>query len=97
MLTQSVIEHIDSLVRLAPIAAPPAPVEPPFGAKLNVLLGWLLWIAILGCTAGVIITGAKMAFAWRSGGDANVGQLGWVMVGCILVGTASGIANALVH
>jgi hypothetical protein len=70
--------------------------EPPFGAQLKQLAGWLLWIATLACVAGVIITGARMAIAFRGGGDANVVQLAWVLFACILVGGATGIANIFV-
>ena len=84
------------------LAAPKAPVppvgtgNPPFGGKISTLLGWLRWLVLVACIAGIFITGGRMAIAWRGGNDANVAQLGWVMLGCILVGTASQIVGALI-
>ena len=59
------------------------------------LLGWVLWLATAACVVGVLVTGARMAIAYRGGGDANVAQLGWVLLGCVLIGTATSIVNAL--
>ncbi|GAA0710896.1 hypothetical protein Drose_24895 [Dactylosporangium roseum] len=67
----------------------------PFEGKIQQLMGWVYWIATAACVVGVIITGAKMAISWRGGNDANVAQLGWVLFGCILVGGAVNIVNAM--
>jgi len=72
-------------------------VDPPAALKggLMKLAGWLMWIATLACGAGVIITGVRIAVAFRGGGDANIVQLAWVLFACVLIGGASGIANAV--
>jgi hypothetical protein len=83
------------------LAAPKIPkvdegATPPFSKKLEELLGWLEWLVLFACVAGFMVTGGRMALAWRSGGEANLAQLGWVMVGCVLVGGATGIVKQLV-
>ena len=101
------VDQVDTCVRALTgtvshvLAAPKIPpvdtgAEPPFNHKLSTLLGWLQWLVLFACIAGFMITGGRMALAWRSGGEANLAQLGWVMVGCVLVGGATGIVKALV-
>jgi hypothetical protein len=80
---------------LAVQAPVPGTDKPPFEKGIIKLLGWVLWIATAACVGGVLVTGAKMAMAWRGGGDSNVAQLGWVLLGCVLLGTATSIVNAL--
>lgn len=77
-------------------ATQPKPKAPPFGDELQTLVNWLSFVAILACVVGVVVTGARMAIAWRGGGEANVAQLGWVLFGCILIGTAASLVNSFV-
>jgi hypothetical protein len=102
-LIDSILGQIHHLANAVPDLGTydiPNPVSktPPGGLdkKILDLLGYLLWGATAACVVGVIFVGARMALAHRGGNDANVGQLGWVLLGCILVGTASGIVNALI-
>jgi hypothetical protein len=75
---------------------PPAPPAGDVGADIQTVIGWVMWLAIAACVAGIIITAARMAIAHRRGGDADVAQLGWVLGACILIGSAAAIVNAFV-
>lgn len=77
----------------AKAAAPPGEA----GANLTEILGWATWIAMGVCVLGVVIAGGTMAVAHRGGGGGeSASRLGWVAAGCVVVGSASGIVNALV-
>ena len=98
------VSQIDSMAQLAPhkittflAGVPPVKsTPPPFSGALMMLAGWLLWIATLACSVGVVITGIRIVISFRGGGDANIAQLAWVLFGCILVGGASGIVNQFI-
>jgi len=71
--------------------------QPPGAGKLTDILGWATWIAMGVCVLGVVIAGGTMAVAHRGGGGGeSASRLGWVAAGCVVVGSASGIVNALV-
>ena len=74
----------------------PAPVQPPGTAGLLTVLGWGAWLVTLACIGGIFAVAGKMAFAHRRGeGSEAVGQLGWVMGGCVLIAAAGPIVNVL--
>ena len=74
----------------------PVPVQPPGTAGLLTVLGWGAWIVTLACIGGIFAVAGKMAFAHRRGeGSEAVGQLGWVMGGCVLIAAAGPIVNVL--
>jgi hypothetical protein len=83
---------------LIPTIDQPGQVQPPgqIGADVNRVLGWVMWLAVTACVAGIIITAARMAIAHRRGGDSDVAQLGWVLGACVLIGSAAFIVNQLV-
>jgi len=83
---------------VVPMIDQPDQVQPPggIGADVNRVLGWVMWLAVAACVAGIIITAARMAIAHRRGGDADVAQLGWVLGACVLIGSAAMIVNSLV-
>ncbi len=56
-------------------AKQPTPKALPFGDELQTLVNWLSFVAILARVVGVVVAGARMAIAWRGGGEANVAQL----------------------
>lgn len=95
-LIVSQADTLHSLVSDVLAVDQPTVKNPPFIGKFNKLLGWFMWGATTACMVGVIITGARMAIAYRGGNDANVSQLGYILFGCILVGTAAQIVNAFV-
>jgi hypothetical protein len=76
----------------------PNPTAPPGGDKLQTLLNWGAWIAALVCLGGVLVAAGVMAWSHSRGMGGNEGttRLGWAMVGCIIVGSASAIVGALV-
>jgi len=74
----------------------PAPLQPPGTAGLLTVLGWGAWLVTLACIGGIFAVAGKMAFAHRRGeGSEAVGQLGWVMGGCVLIAAAGPIVNVL--
>jgi hypothetical protein len=83
---------------LIPQIDQPGQVTPPgqIGADVTRVLGWVMWLAVTACVAGIIITAARMAIAHRRGGDADVAQLGWVLGACVLIGSAAAVVNMLV-
>jgi predicted metal-binding membrane protein len=69
---------------------------PPGSGQIQKVVNWLTWIAMMICTMGVIIAGAMMAIGQRRGeGGEHAARLGWVLAGCIAIGAASGLVNAL--
>lgn len=70
---------------------------PPGSSAIEKVLTWVLWLVTAACIGGVLMAGGKMAIAGRQGGGAEHAQgLLWVLGGCILVGSASGITAALI-
>lgn len=83
----------------APRDGVPVPVAtaPPGADKIDKVLGWGLWVAIAVAVGGVLVVAGKMAISHRRGeGGEHASGLGWVLVACILMGSASGIVKAFV-
>jgi peptidoglycan/LPS O-acetylase OafA/YrhL len=75
----------------------PQGAPPPGSEKLLKILNWAAWIATAAAVAGVFIVGAMMAVQHQHGrGGEHGAKLTWVMAGCVLIGSASGIVGALV-
>lgn len=72
--------------------------EPPPGSdKFLTILQWGAWIGLGICVIGVIIAGASMAVQHRHGGGGeHATRLGWVMAGCVVVGSSSALVGALI-
>lgn len=65
--------------------------------RVDTLVSWVTTIAISICILGVIIAGAMMAIGQRRGeGGEHAARLGWVLAGCIVIGTASALVNTIV-
>ena len=81
------------------IAAVPDPgrgSQPPGSGGLVTIIKWAAWIGLAVCVLGVIIAGASMAIASRRGdGGEHMSKLGWVLGGCIIIGSASGLVGAV--
>jgi hypothetical protein len=72
----------------------PNPATPPFGADLNTILQWIAWVATAACVVGILIVAATMAIRHQRGeGGQHVSGLGWVLAGCILIGTATALVG----
>jgi hypothetical protein len=64
--------------------------------QVQTVIDWVSAIAILICMLGVIIAGAMMAIGQRRGeGGEHAARLGWVLAGCIVIGTGSAFVNVL--
>lgn len=81
------------------IAAVPDPgrgSQPPGSGGIVTIIKWAAWIGLAVCVLGVIIAGASMAVASRRGdGGEHMSKLGWVLGGCIIIGSASGLVGAV--
>lgn len=74
-----------------------SPSAPPGAGKFEMLLGWVMWAAMIGSIIGIVIAGVYLAYqrSQGGGGDAQA-KIGWAMVGAVIIGTAAGIVNMLV-
>lgn len=81
----------------APIAVPdPNATQPPGTDGINDILGWLKWIGLAVCIAGLMAAGAMMAIQSRRGeGGEHVGKIGLALGGVIVIGAASGLVGFL--
>lgn len=88
-------EHITTVLYLA---APPATAtEPPgAGAPIGHILGWLAWIGGAAAVAGLIIQGIRAMLAHRRGEEFNGSGIGAVLMGMVVVVSASSIATGVV-
>ncbi|QAY65004.1 hypothetical protein ET495_17275 (plasmid) [Xylanimonas allomyrinae] len=82
---------------MADVPDPGAGTQPPGAEGFTKILGWAAWIAFGVCVLGVIVAGATMAIQSRRGeGGEHMSRLGWVLAGCIVIGSASALVGALV-
>lgn len=81
---------------LAQVPNPGRGKQPPGFDKFALLMSWVAYIGFAVCVLGLIVCGATMAIEHRNGGSGGMGgRVGQVMIGCIIIGTASGIVTAL--
>lgn len=64
--------------------------------KLSTLMGWGLRLGYVACFFGFVYCAGKMAISHRQGDDVNFGGLATVAAACLILGSAAGIADALV-
>jgi Type IV secretion system pilin len=82
---------------MADVPDPGAGEAPPGSEGFLKILRWAAWIAFGVCVLGVIVAGATMAIQSRRGeGGEHMSRLGWVLAGCIIIGSASALVGALV-
>jgi hypothetical protein len=79
------------------LAAPdPGPgTAPPGSAQILKVLSWAKWLVTAAAVAGAMFIAAKMAISHRRGDDTNMSALGWWLAGCILLGVAPQLVDAL--
>lgn len=69
----------------------PSPVQPPGADGLNLVLNWVLWIALALGVLAFIVAGVMMMLAsqgrMQSGGQ-HTATLGWVAAGLIVISAA---------
>ena len=71
------------------------PVAIPGVDKLQAIIGYSAWIATAVCLIGLIIAGASMAVAHHHGETVQLGRLGGVVAGCLVVGASSSVVGAI--
>jgi hypothetical protein len=64
--------------------------------KLGTLMGWSLRIGYVACFFGFVYAAAKMAIAHRRGEEVNFAGLATTAAGCLVMGSAGAIADALI-
>lgn len=82
---------------IAQVPNPGQGTKPPGSDGIVKILSWAAWVGVVVCVLGVIIAGATMAIQHRRGeGGESMARLGWVLGGCIVIGSASALVGALV-
>lgn len=72
------------------------PELPPGANGLLKIVNWVLWIALVGCTVAVIVSGVKFAWEkWSRGESDAVKMLVGSLVGAVIAGSATTILNAV--
>ena len=91
------MEVLNDLSALSSAVPDPGQGEAPPGSEgLLRILRWGAFIGLVACVLGVIVCGAMMAIdQHRGGGGEHASRLGKVMIGAILIGSASGLVAAL--
>jgi len=75
----------------------PTGAPPPGSEKLLMILNWAAWLAAGAAVAGIFLVAGLMAIQHQHGrGGEHGAKLMWVMGGCVLIGSGSGIVGALV-
>lgn len=107
-LLVTAVQHLQQLVHV--VAADPTPAggglpdlgsgtAPPGSDKIVQVLRWGMWGVTIACVAGVLTTAGRMAMQYRShggGGGEAMTNLMWVLLACVLAGSATGIVGALI-
>lgn len=71
---------------------PPGGIE----GKLNTLFGWLVYIALAACIAGLIFALVKMALAHRNQEDFNGGGIIKSLIAAIVIVGATGLISGVI-
>lgn len=77
----------------------PTPVAPPgVGDKVQTILNWTFWGAIVVLVGALIVAGATMAINNRRGDGISdgIGKVVIVLIGAAIVASASGIIGVMV-
>ncbi|RJK92539.1 hypothetical protein D5H78_18865 [Vallicoccus soli] len=81
---------------IAGVPDPGTGVAPPGSEGFLTILQWAANIGLGLGVLGVIVAGAMMAVASRRGeGQEHGSRLMWVLAGCIVIGSASGLVTAV--
>ncbi|MDO5049370.1 MAG: hypothetical protein Q4D87_05755 [Actinomycetaceae bacterium] len=76
----------------------PSPVAPPgVEEKVKTVLDWLFWIGTISVFVGFVVGGIMLIISNERGmGNENVRRIGFVIIGAIVIASASALAKALV-
>ncbi|MDQ2729060.1 MAG: hypothetical protein M3Y91_14655 [Actinomycetota bacterium] len=82
------------------LADTPTPGNPTLpgntAGKLDTVLGWVKYLGLAACIAGLFMVGGKMALSHRNGsGGEHMAGLGYVAGALIIIGGASSIVSFL--
>jgi hypothetical protein len=100
------IEHVQQAHDMAhhvgtfladPVPNPGGGVAPAgIAPKVLKLLQWTAWLASAACVGGLIFSAGRLAISFKNGESSNVASLGWVLIACVVIGSASAIVGALI-
>ncbi|MFP3460094.1 hypothetical protein R5O87_04505 [Arthrobacter globiformis] len=69
---------------------------PPGAEGLLTILKWIAWVVFGLAVAGILITAGTMMINNKRGqGGEHAAALGWILAGCALAGSASGVVGLL--
>lgn len=93
-------DHVTARIMVAGDVPNVTPGEPPGGAKLLQIAGWIGWAVFLACVVGVFIICIKMGINAHNnraggGGGEEAGKLFWPLLGCIIGSGAGAILGAV--
>ena len=75
----------------------PDPVQPPGTGGISLAMGWLKWVALAICLAGLLIAGGMMAIQSRRGeGGEHAGKIAWALGGVIVISAAASLVAFLI-
>lgn len=64
--------------------------------QLNTVLGWIKYLGLAACVAGLFLVAGKMAISHRTGGGGeHMAGIGYVAGALVLIGGASSIVSFL--
>ncbi len=66
------------------------------GDKVSMLLGWLMWGAVIWLIGALIYASATLGVSKKQGSSDGGSALMWNLIGAVVVGGASGLINGLV-
>ncbi|MFC9895331.1 hypothetical protein ACFVMC_16735 [Nocardia sp. NPDC127579] len=75
----------------------PTPATPPLADKIERMVSWLTWFAILSGILGIVFAGGRFAWEkWTGGAMQSPKMVAGAMVGGVVATSAGTIMNALV-
>lgn len=86
----------DAATTVLAVVDPGQGTAPPGSGGITTIISWIAWVVFAVCVVGVLIVAGAMALAHRRGeGGQHAANLGWVLGGAILAGSASAVIGAL--
>jgi hypothetical protein len=73
-----------------------APLPGNTETQLDDILGWVKWLGLAACIAGLFLVGGRMALSHNRGqGGEHMASLGYVGGGMVIIGSAAAIVSFL--
>lgn len=97
--TLAVARQVNSVILAGPVPIV-TPTEPPGGAKVMRVVGWVGWGVFAASIAGVLLICIKMATSSHrnrsgDGGGEEAGKLFWPLLACIVGSSAGSILGVV--